>query len=142
MYETRRGFLKWINLLFGSRVGSVSAVAVAEQAAGRVAPGSSESPVVDRADCRSAAERDEKPIQRNYDLVIVGGGIAGTSAAISAARHGVQVALVHNRPMLGGNSSSEVKLYPENAPGHQPWIKEGGIYDEIHTEDRVRNHRE
>ncbi|MBI4556092.1 MAG: FAD-dependent oxidoreductase [Candidatus Hydrogenedentes bacterium] len=75
-----------------------------------------------------------------FDLVVVGGGIAGTTAAISAARHGVKVALVHERSMLGGNSSSEVKLYPENNSGHQPWIKESGIHDEFHVEERVRNH--
>ncbi len=76
-----------------------------------------------------------------FDVVVVGGGIAGTCCAIAAARHGARVALVHNRPMLGGNSSSEVKLYPENNSAHQPWIKEGGIHEEFHTEERVRNHQ-
>lgn len=75
-----------------------------------------------------------------FDLVVVGGGISGTTAAISAARNGVKVALVHNRSMLGGNSSSEVRLYPEHNSVHQPWIKEGGIHDEFHVEERVRNH--
>ncbi|GMW02056.1 MAG: hypothetical protein AMXMBFR84_31920 [Candidatus Hydrogenedentota bacterium] len=83
---------------------------------------------------------DPDAIKLSFDLVVVGGGIAGTSAAISAARNGVKVALVHERSMLGGNSSTEVKLYPENNSGHQPWIKEGGIHDEFHIEDRVRNH--
>ncbi|NUN98331.1 MAG: FAD-dependent oxidoreductase, partial [Candidatus Omnitrophica bacterium] len=82
------------------------------------------------------------PIREEFDLVVVGGGIAGTTAAIAAARNGLRVALVHNRSMLGGNSSSEVKLFPENNSGHQPWIKEGGIHDEFHTEERVRNHFE
>jgi hypothetical protein len=44
--------------------------------------------------------------------------------------------------MLGGNSSSEVKLFPENNSGNQVWIKEGGIHEEFHTEERVRNHFE
>ncbi|GMU91071.1 MAG: hypothetical protein AMXMBFR4_01290 [Candidatus Hydrogenedentota bacterium] len=88
------------------------------------------------------AFRDPEAVRENYDLVVVGGGIAGTSAAISAARNGMKVALVHERSMLGGNSSSEVKLFPENNSGHQPWIKEGGIHDEFHTEERVRNHFE
>lgn len=83
---------------------------------------------------------DDKPIRLDFDLVVVGGGIAGTTAAIAAARNGLRVALVHNRSMLGGNSSSEVKLFPENNSGHQPWIKESGIHDEYHTEERVRNH--
>ncbi|MCK5820509.1 MAG: FAD-dependent oxidoreductase [Bacteroidales bacterium] len=48
---------------------------------------------------------------KNYDLVIVGGGIAGCAAAISAAEHGLQVALVHDRPVLGGNASSEIRVH-------------------------------
>ena len=46
----------------------------------------------------------------HYDLVVVGGGIAGTCAALSAARLGLKVALVQDRPVLGGNNSSEVRL--------------------------------
>ncbi len=79
-------------------------------------------------------------IRADYDIVVVGGGIAGTSAAIAAARNGAKVALVHERAMLGGNSSSEVRLYPENATAHQVWIKECGIFEELHLEERVRNH--
>ena len=78
-------------------------------------------------------------LEKNYDLIVVGGGISGVSTAISAARCGMKVALVHNRAMFGGNSSSEVKLFPENNSGNQPWIKEGGINEEFHTEERVRN---
>jgi hypothetical protein len=84
----------------------------------------------------------EEVIRARFDLVVVGGGISGTCAAISAARNGMKVALVHERSMLGGNSSSEVKLFPENNSGHQPWIREGGIHDEFHTEERTRNHLE
>lgn len=43
--------------------------------------------------------------------------------------------------MLGGNSSSEVKLYPENNSDFHPWIKEGGLHEEFHTEERARNHQ-
>lgn len=89
-----------------------------------------------------AALHDADSVHAVYDLVVVGGGIAGVSTAISAARNGVKVALVHERSMLGGNSSSEVKLFPENNSGHQVWIKEGGIHEEFHTEERVRNHFE
>ncbi len=46
---------------------------------------------------------------------MVGGGIAGTSAALSAARNGLTVALVQDRPVLGGNGSSEVRVWPEGA---------------------------
>ncbi len=47
----------------------------------------------------------------DYDLVVVGGGIAGMSAAVSAARLGCKVALLQNRPVLGGNNSSEVRVH-------------------------------
>jgi hypothetical protein len=78
-------------------------------------------------------------IHRTFDLIVVGGGISGICAAISAARNGVKVALVHERSTLGGNSSSEVRLYPEDTCSFSPWIKESGILDEISTEERVRN---
>ena len=78
-------------------------------------------------------------IHRSFDLVVVGGGISGTCAAISAARNGVNVALVHERSTLGGNSSSEVRLFPEDTCSFSTWIKESGILEEIAVEERVRN---
>lgn len=78
--------------------------------------------------------------RRDFDLVVVGGGIAGTCAAIAAARVGIRVALVHERAMLGGNSSSEVRLYPEVSTNHNVWSKEMGILEEFHTEERRFNH--
>ncbi len=48
---------------------------------------------------------------KDYDLVVVGGGIAGMCAAVSAARNGLDVALVNDRPVLGGNNSSEVRVH-------------------------------
>ena len=45
-----------------------------------------------------------------YDFVVVGGGAAGICAAVSAARLGVRVALINNRPVVGGNNSSEVRV--------------------------------
>ncbi len=47
----------------------------------------------------------------SYDLVVVGGGYGGTAAAISAARMGCKVALVQDRGVLGGNGSSEVRVW-------------------------------
>ncbi len=47
-----------------------------------------------------------------FDLVVVGGGMAGVTAAVAAARLGSKVALIQNRPMLGGNASSEIRVYP------------------------------
>jgi len=85
-------------------------------------------------------ESKQEVLRRHFDVVIVGGGIAGTCAAIAAARNGARTALVHERAMLGGNSSSEVRLYPEVSCSHNVWCKETGILDEIHVEERVRNH--
>ncbi|MDE6065389.1 MAG: FAD-dependent oxidoreductase [Duncaniella sp.] len=61
---------------------------------------------------RSALGIDNAPTEiMRYDLVVVGGGIAGMCAAVSAARNGLQVALVNDRPVLGGNNSSEVRVH-------------------------------
>jgi hypothetical protein len=66
-----------------------------------------------------------------FDLVVVGGGIAGTSAAVSAARNGLKVALVQDRPVLGGNGSSEVRVLPEGHTRVKPYPHIGEIVDEI-----------
>ncbi len=53
-----------------------------------------------------------EPVDKGmYDLVVVGGGIAGMHAAVAAARLGSRVALVQNRPVLGGNNSSEIRVH-------------------------------
>jgi hypothetical protein len=74
------------------------------------------------------------------DLVVVGGGLAGCCAAIAAARHGVRVALLHNRPVLGGNASSEVGLLAAGADRDFRHARETGIMEEINLENRYRNH--
>ncbi len=66
-----------------------------------------------------------------FDLVVVGGGIAGTSAAVSAARNGLSVALVQDRPVLGGNGSSEVRVWPEGHTRQKPFPHIGDIVEEI-----------
>jgi len=67
----------------------------------------------------------------SYDLVVVGGGIAGTSAALSAARNGLKVALVQDRPVLGGNGSSEVRVWPEGNTRQKPYPHVGEIVEEL-----------
>ena len=47
----------------------------------------------------------------NFDLVVVGGGLAGCAASIAAAEQGLKVALIHDRPVLGGNASSEIRVH-------------------------------
>jgi hypothetical protein len=66
-----------------------------------------------------------------YDLVVVGGGVAGTCAAISAARLGLKVALIQNRPVLGGNNSSEVRVHLGGRIKVEPFPKLGQVVNEI-----------
>jgi hypothetical protein len=60
---------------------------------------------------RLLQQPDIPAIAGQYDLVVVGAGIAGMSAAISAARLGCKVALINDRPVLGGNNSSEIRVH-------------------------------
>ncbi|WP_407320258.1 FAD-dependent oxidoreductase [Isoptericola halotolerans] len=75
------------------------------------------------------------------DVVVVGGGLAGVSAAVAAARLGRRVALVNNRPVLGGNSSSEVRVWVcgATAHGNQRWARENGVVGEMYVENQYRN---
>lgn len=77
------------------------------------------------------------------DLCVCGGGLSGTVAAIAAARHGVSVVLLQDRPVLGGNGSSEVRLWVLGATSHMfnnnRYAREGGIVDEILLENLHRN---
>ncbi|PCJ56100.1 MAG: FAD-dependent oxidoreductase [Planctomycetota bacterium] len=81
-----------------------------------------------------------KNIKLNFDIVVVGGGLAGCCAAISAARRSCKVALVNNRPVLGGNASSEVGLLVASADRDFKHARETGILEEINLHNRFRNH--
>lgn len=87
--------------------------------------------------------RPLKKIELTAEFIVVGGGMAGTCAAISAAREGIKVILVQDRPVLGGNASSEVRLWILGATSHMGnnnrWSREGGIIDEILVENAFRN---
>lgn len=67
-----------------------------------------------------------------YDTVVVGGGLAGTFAAVASARMGCRTVLVQNRPVLGGNGSEEVLVNPEGDTTREPLDPgEGGIIEEV-----------
>ena len=87
--------------------------------------------------------RPLKSVDLVADLAVVGGGLAGTCAAITAARAGIRVVLVQDRPVLGGNASSEVRLWILGATSHMGnnnrWAREGGVVDEILVENLYRN---
>jgi Succinate dehydrogenase/fumarate reductase, flavoprotein subunit len=69
-----------------------------------------------------------------YDLVVAGGGVAGMCAAVAAARSGLKVALVHDRPVLGGNNSSEVRVHLGGMICLKPFENLGNLVKEFgHT---------
>ncbi len=71
-----------------------------------------------------------------FDLVVCGGGVAGTSAAVTAARLGLKVALIQDRPVLGGNSSSEVRVWPEGHVNQPPYHRVGDVVMELVPEKK------
>ena len=87
--------------------------------------------------------RSVRNIKVAADFIVAGGGITGVCAAIAAARNGIKVALIQDRPVLGGNSSSEIRLWILGATSHMGnnnrWAREGGIIDEILVENIYRN---
>ena len=80
-------------------------------------------------------------IDHEADFCVVGGGMAGLAAAIAAARHGAKVVLMHERPVLGGNASSECRVHICGADRHNkiPNMRETGILEELRLENLRRN---
>jgi len=76
-------------------------------------------------------------MHHKVDFCIVGGGMAGLCAAVAAARHGARVALMQDRPVLGGNASSEIRMHVCGAHGQN--MRETGILEEIELENLRRN---
>jgi 2-polyprenyl-6-methoxyphenol hydroxylase-like FAD-dependent oxidoreductase len=71
------------------------------------------------------------------DFCVVGGGLAGLCAAIAAGRPGAKTVLMHDRPVLGGNASSEIRMWVCGARGLNN--RETGIIEEIELENLYRN---
>ncbi|MEO0795573.1 MAG: FAD-dependent oxidoreductase [Verrucomicrobiota bacterium] len=90
-----------------------------------------------------AIERSLRTEVLESDFVVVGGGLAGVCAAVTAAREGLKTVLVQDRPVLGGNASSEVRLWALGATSHMGnnnrWSREGGLVNEILEENLYRN---
>ncbi|MCI8679757.1 MAG: FAD-dependent oxidoreductase [Oscillospiraceae bacterium] len=78
---------------------------------------------------------------RDFDVVVVGGGLSGMCAAIAAARHGAKTAIVQNRSVFGGNASSEIRMHIVGASSHgaKPDLAETGILLELLLENKRRN---
>lgn len=79
----------------------------------------------------------------HFDVVVIGGGIGGICAALSSARHGMQTVLIHNRSVLGGNASSEVRVHIGGATehGYRFDSRESGIIEELRLEIAVKDPR-
>ena len=65
------------------------------------------------------------------DLCVVGGGLAGLCAAVAAARRGIKVVLMQDRPVLGGNASSEIRMWICGATAGGEHVRESGLLEEI-----------
>lgn len=73
------------------------------------------------------------------DLCVIGGGLGGIMTAISAARHGAKVVLMQDRPVLGGNASSEIRMWVSGAGSRVRHLQETGLVEEILLENMYRN---
>lgn len=83
----------------------------------------------------------QKVIKVHYDVVVVGGGLSGLCAALASARNGSQTALIQDRPVLGGNASSEIRMHVCGASDgmKKPWLSEGGILHEFMLSNKYVN---
>lgn len=86
----------------------------------------------------------QKPLEGGkYDLVVVGGGIAGLSTAITASRLGMKVAIINNRPVPGGNNSVEIGVVVSGDLKQKPYPRLGTVVEEIgniyRDENPIRN---
>ncbi len=79
--------------------------------------------------------------EKSYDVVVIGGGLAGVCAAIASARNGAKTVLVQNRSVLGGNSSEEIRMHIVGANCHmaKPNNAETGILIELLLENKNLN---
>ncbi len=82
-----------------------------------------------------------KTIEHNFDFVVAGGGLSGICAAVTAARQGVRTALVQDRPVLGGNASTEIRVPPVGAAQcNFAYSRETGLIEELFLNNLYRNY--
>ncbi len=86
--------------------------------------------------------KEKKIIKEAFEVAVVGGGLSGLCAAIASARHGAKTCLVQNRPVLGGNASSEIRMHicGASVSGMRDNARETGLVEEILLENRKRNY--
>jgi len=73
-----------------------------------------------------------------FDLVVSGGGFAGVCAALTAARHGMRVALIQDRPVYGGPGSSEIRVSPIRHLRKPPFPRNGDVMVELYGHGSVK----
>ena len=124
----RRGFLK-------------TAAATAGLAAAEAASVSAASPAANSPSTKGATMAAMPTKLHQADVCVVGGGMAGLVAAVAAARHGAKVVLMQERPVLGGNSSSETRVHVCGADRHNGIknMRETGILEECRLDNMARN---
>ncbi len=85
-----------------------------------------------------------KTFEKTYDVVVVGGGLSGMCAAIASARGGAKTALIQDRPVLGGNASSEIRMHICGADRHaaRANARETGILEEILLKNKSINDKD
>lgn len=76
-------------------------------------------------------------LNESYDVVVCGSGLAGVCAAVTAARYGARTVLIGDRPVLGGNSSSEIRVIPRGSGVYHAYGRETGLISELLIEDRA-----
>ena len=81
-----------------------------------------------------------RKLEDTFDVVVCGGGLAGVCAAIAASRNGSRTCIVQDRPVFGGNSSSEIRVFPQGAANFNAYARETGIISELLIEERAVNH--
>lgn len=83
------------------------------------------------------AHGKQEIVEKEYDVIVVGGGMSGVCAAIASARHGAKTALIQTRSVYGGNASSEVRMHIGGASCH--WGKENAVETGILLELQLCN---
>ena len=82
------------------------------------------------------------PVEKEYDVIVVGGGLSGVCAAIASARTGAKTAIIQERSVYGGNASSEIRMHVKGASCHgsKPNAAETGILLELQLLNRHLNY--
>lgn len=81
-----------------------------------------------------------RSLTEHYQVVVCGGGLAGVCAALAAARGGAKTCIIQDRPVFGGNASSEVRVKPLGPCRHHSYCRTTGIIGELLIRERAENH--